>query len=61
MSSPDSYTPPSYRGALFMLVLIIAGVVFVWLAYSAALKTDIGRGIDPTGSLPAITAEPSGP
>jgi hypothetical protein len=61
MSSPDPYTPPSYRGALFMLVLSLAGVVFVWLAYSAALKTEFGRGIDPADPGPAITAQPSAP
>ncbi len=61
MSSPDPYTPPSYRGALLMLVLSLAGVVFVWLAYSAALKTDFGRAIDPADPAPAITAQPSTP
>ena len=43
MSSPDHYTPPSYRGAILMLVLSLAGIVFVWLAYSAALNSDFGR------------------
>jgi hypothetical protein len=61
MSSPDPYTPPSYRGALFMLVLSLAGVVFVWLAYSAALNTDFGRSIDPADPVPPITAQPSAP
>lgn len=61
MSSPDPYTPPSYRGALFMLVLSLAGVVFVWLAYSAVLNTDFGRRIDPADPVPAITAQPSAP
>ena len=37
MSSPDPYTPPSYRGALVMLVVIVLGVAFAWLAYSNAL------------------------
>ena len=60
MSSPDPYTPSSYRGAILMLVLSLAGVVFVWLAYSAALKTDFGRGVDSQGApMPAITAQPS--
>jgi len=61
MSSPDPYTPSSYRGALFMLVLILAGVVFVWLAYSAALKVDIGRDVEDPGTVPALTAGPSAP
>jgi hypothetical protein len=61
VSSPDPYTPSSYRGALFMLVLILAGVIFVWLAYSAALKTDFGQGLDPVNPVPAITAQPSAP
>ena len=61
MSSPDPYTPSSYRGALFMLVLSLAGVIFVWLAYSAALKTDFGRGLDPADPVPAVTARPSSP
>ena len=61
MSSPDPYTPSSYRGALFMLVLSLAGVIFVWLAYSAALKTDFARGMDPADPVPAITAQPSAP
>ena len=59
MSSPDPYTPSSYRGALLMLVLSLAGVVFVWLAYSAALKTDFGRSVDTPSAVPAITAPPS--
>ncbi len=61
MSSPDPYTPSSYRGALFMLVLSLAGVIFVWLAYSAALNTDFGRSLDPADPVPAITAAPSAP
>jgi hypothetical protein len=44
-----------------MLVLSLAGVVFVWLAYSAALNTDFGRGVDPADPVPAITAAPSAP
>ncbi len=61
MSSPDPYTPSSYRGAILMLVLSVAGVIFVWLAYSAALKTDFGRGLDPVDPVPGITAQPSAP
>lgn len=59
MTSPDPYTPPSYRGALLMLVLSLVGVVFVWLAYSAAMNTDFGRSVDIPDAGPVITAEPS--
>ena len=61
MSSPDHYTPPSYRGAILMLVLSVAGIVIVWLAYSAAMNSDFGRGVDPVDPRPAITARPSAP
>lgn len=61
MSSPDPYTPPSYRGAIFMLVLSLVGVVLVWLAYSAAMNTDFGRSVDIPGAPPATTAEPAAP
>lgn len=37
-TSPDHYTPPSYRGAIIMLAVSIAGIVFVWQAYSWALS-----------------------
>jgi len=61
MTSPDSYTPPSFRGAAFMLVLILAGVVLAWLAYSAALNTGFGRGVEDPGGSPATTVQPSAP
>ena len=38
MSSPDHYTPSSYRGAILMLVLSLVGIVLLWLAYSAAMN-----------------------
>ena len=61
MSSPDPYTPSSYRGAILMLVLSLAGIVFLWLAYGAALNTPFGRGLDPGDPRPVITARPSAP
>jgi hypothetical protein len=36
-TSPDHYTPPSFRGTCLMLVLMVTGIVAVWLAYSWAL------------------------
>ena len=44
MSSPDPYTPSSYRGAILMLVLSLAGIVFLWLAYGAALEHPVWAG-----------------
>ena len=61
MASPDSYTPPSYRGALFMLVLILVGVALVWLAYSAAMDVGFERSVDDPGATPAATVETSTP
>lgn len=61
MTSPDPYTPPSYRGAMFMLVLILVGVVLVWLAYSAAMDVSFERGADDPGATPAATVESSTP
>ena len=61
MSSPDPYTPSSYRGAILMLVLSLAGIVFLWLAYGAALNTPFGRGLDPADPVPVVTVQPSIP
>jgi hypothetical protein len=38
-TSPDHYTPPSFRGPMLMLAVSIAGIVLVWLAYSWALAS----------------------
>jgi hypothetical protein len=37
-TSPGGYTPPSYRGALLMFVVSMAGIIVLWLAYSWALN-----------------------
>jgi hypothetical protein len=43
------YTEPSFRGALTMLILSLAVIVALWLAYSWALSQ---RGVDdPNGRL----------
>ncbi len=36
-TSPDAYTPPTYRGAILMLVVSLVAIVAVWLAYGWAL------------------------
>jgi hypothetical protein len=46
MSSPDPYTPPSYRGAIVMLIVIIIGIAFVWWAFINVLDTDFGRSVN---------------
>ena len=37
-TSPDHFTPPSYRGAILMLVVSLTAIVFLWLAYGWALS-----------------------
>ncbi len=37
-SSPDPYTPASFRGTLVMLAAILAGLAAVWIAYGWALE-----------------------
>jgi hypothetical protein len=37
-TSPDRYTPPSYRGSILMLIVSLVGITFMWLAYSWALN-----------------------
>ena len=49
MTSPDPYTPPSYRGAILMVVVIVLGIAFLWLAFSNALNSDFGRNVDIPG------------
>lgn len=44
-TSPDHYTPPSYRGAIIMLVVSLVGIVLVWLAYGWALGELAGTGV----------------
>lgn len=34
--SPDPYSPPSYRGVLLALVLIIGAVALLWYAFAMA-------------------------
>jgi hypothetical protein len=36
-TSPDSFTPPSYRGAFLMLIVSLVVIVLLWLAYGWAL------------------------
>jgi hypothetical protein len=36
-TSPDVFTPPSYRGAILMLVVSLVAIVALWLAYGWAL------------------------
>ena len=33
--SPDSYSPPSFRGALFMLIITAVGIALMWYAYAS--------------------------
>jgi len=54
MSSPDPYTPPSYRGVIVMLIVIVIGIAFVWWAFANVLDTDFGRSVN----LPNVPAEP---
>lgn len=54
MTSPDPYTPPSYRGAIAMLILIILGIAFAWWAFVNVLDTDFGRSVD----IPNVPAAP---
>ena len=49
MTSPDPYTPPSYRGAILMVVVIVLALAFLWLAFSNALDSDFGRNVDIPG------------
>jgi len=37
-TSPNPYTPPSFKGACCMLVVSVTGVALAWLAYSWALN-----------------------
>ena len=55
MTSPDPYTPPSYRGAILMVVVIVLGIAFLWLAFSNALNSDFGRSVDIPG-VPGATS-----
>ena len=32
------YTPPSFRGGILMIVVILAGIILMWLAYGWALN-----------------------
>jgi hypothetical protein len=44
-TSPDHYTPPSFRGAILMLVVALTGIVLAWLAYGWALGELSGVGV----------------
>lgn len=57
MTSPDPYTPPSYRGAILMLVMIVLGIAFVWWAFVNALDSDFGRSVDIPGVPRATTLD----
>jgi hypothetical protein len=52
------YTEPSFRGALFMLVVSVVVVALLWLAYSWALGRpnvpDPSGLLDRVGGLPAV-------
>jgi hypothetical protein len=52
--SLGEYTEPSFRGALFMLVVSVVVVAILWLAYSWALSHP---GVpNPSGAVDRITA-----
>jgi hypothetical protein len=36
--SPGAYSPPTYRGALATLVVIIGIIVLLWYAYGTTLR-----------------------
>lgn len=46
MSSPDPYSPPSFRGVIIMAIVIILGIAFVWWAFANVVDTDLGRSED---------------
>lgn len=50
--SLGEYTEPSFRGALFMLVVSVAVVVIIWLAYSWALNQPGVRA--PAGAIDRV-------
>jgi hypothetical protein len=60
-TSPDPYTPPSYRGGIIMLVSIVLAIAFLWWAFSNALDTDFGRSVDIPGVPPPTTQEQPAP
>ena len=61
MTSPDPYTPPSYRGAILMVVVIVLGIAFLWWAFSKALDSDFGRNVDIPGVPGATSLDPPVP
>ncbi len=44
-TSPNSHTPPSFRGAILMLVVSLTAIVGLWLAYGWALGELAVRGV----------------
>ena len=57
MTSPDPYTPPSYRGAILMLVVIVLTLAFLGWAFVNALDSDFGRSVDIPGVPRATTLD----
>lgn len=38
MTSPDHYTPPSFKGAIVAIVLAVIGIAIVWWAFANVIR-----------------------